>query len=144
MRYVAFDPGGSTGFCEAIATLSDRTFQVVKSCTIDWSDRFKVGDLLQGTDEAPLPDAVIVESFRLYQHRAKEQIGSDFPSSQVIGMIEMIAWQIGILDKVVYQPASNISRVQVLPEHKPSVAASEHARDAYRHLRYYILTNKLD
>jgi len=150
MRIVAFDPGAVTGFCEALVS-SDGTIQVVKSQEIAWANRFSgVHGLLRGIELgtrtldpdrtfAPLPDVIVVEAFHLYAHRAKEQIGNDFPSVKMMGVIETYAFELGILDKIIYQPASVMSRVTILTEHVPSIARSEHARDAYRHLRYYVV-----
>jgi hypothetical protein len=142
MRIVAFDPGETTGYCDAEVS-DDGSFRVITSCTIAWSARFRVTrELLQGMHlTVPLlPDAIIVESFRLYYHKKDDQVGNDFPSSQFRGIIETFAWELGLLDKVVLQPASVMSRVAILAEHVPQVIRSEHARDAYRHLRYYVVT----
>jgi hypothetical protein len=139
MRIVSFDPGEHTGFCEA--NVDGDTFEVVKSTTIVWEERFElVPQLLVGTDKAPLPDVIVVEMFRLYGHKAQAQVGNDFPSSQMIGVIQTYAHMLNLLDKVVLQPASVMSRVKILDEHAPSLHRSEHARDAYKHLRYYVVT----
>ena len=141
MRIVAFDPGERTGFCEALVS-DDGSFQVVMSCTIAWRDRFiETPILLQSNETVPLPEIIVVESFRLYAHKAKDQIGNDFPSAQMIGTIQTYLHQLGILDRLILQPASAMSRVQILPDHMPSLDRAEHARDAYKHLRYYIVTH---
>jgi hypothetical protein len=143
MRIVSFDPGERTGFCEALVSKDDG-IQIVKTCMIVWSERFTVGRRLQGTMEAPLPDAIVVEAFALYSFRAKQQVGSTFPSAQVIGIIETYAYQLGVLDKVHFQMASMISRVRILPEHATLIGRTEHERDAYKHLRYYVVTHHSD
>lgn len=142
MRIVSFDPGETTGFCEALVNPhDDGKFQVVKSAKIAWGDRFWVNQLLAGVDEAPPPDTIVVESFHLYAHKAKDMIGNSFKSSEMIGIISTYAHIQGLLERMVFQPASCMTRVQILPEHAPHLLESEHARDAYRHLRYYIVTH---
>lgn len=138
-RMVAFDPGLTTGFID-VDVSDDGGFRVVKSCEIAWSSRFSIGELLQWNEVVPQPSAIVVEKFTLYAHRSKDQIGSDFPSAQVIGIIETYAHQLGLLDVVHYQMASVMSMVRILPEHYPYLIKSEHARDAYKHMRYFIVT----
>lgn len=140
MRILAFDPGKTTGFCEAIVDPTNSNIQIVNSCTLAWERRFFVHELLQGTCEAPLPDVVVVESFHLYAHKAQELIGSIFPSVQIIGTLEAYAFELGIIDRIVYQPASVMSRVELL-EYGKLLAPSPHARDAFKHLRYYVVMN---
>jgi hypothetical protein len=143
IRIVSFDPGYVTGFCEAIWNPGDDDFLVVKSSTIDWPSRHTgVRDLLLGTGEVPLPSVIVAESFRLYAHKAQDQIGQDFPSARILGVIETYAYEYGVLNTMILQPASVMSRVQIRPEHKSSLDKSEHARDAYKHLRYWIVMHK--
>jgi hypothetical protein len=143
MRIISFDPGEITGFCEAEWLPGNDDFSIVKSSTINWSDRFAgIRDSLLGNSDAQLPSVVIAESFRLYAGKARDQINNSFPSVHVIGIISTYMFEYGILDRLVLQPASVMSRVMLLKEHVPSLLKSEHARDAYRHLRYYIVTKK--
>lgn len=142
MRIVAFDPGKTTGFAEAVVS-DDGTIQEVKTYILEWERRFAVYALLYGIlKEAPLPDTVVVEAFRLYEHRMKSQVGSDFPSVQVIGIIETYCFEMGILERIVYQPASVLSRVTIPDAFKEQIQKSAHARDAFRHLRYYVVMRK--
>lgn len=132
MKLVAIDPGHTTGYVEAEAT--DGVLTLTKVLQIPWEERFSLMSLLCAL---PLPDAVIVESFRLYAHKARAQINNDFPSVRVIGIVEAAAYLVDILDRVHFQPASIRTRVQVLPEHQEVDRAGPHARDAYQHLRFF-------
>lgn len=142
---IAFDPGRTTGFCEIRVHETLLGFEIVQTREIAWEDRFSIGSLLGDIVSKINPDsyeleAVVVEAFRLFPHKKDSQVGSDFPSSQVIGIIEAYCHDKGIYEKLVYQPSGNIQRVQVLPEHANFTMGSEHKKDAYRHARYFYLT----
>jgi len=142
MRILAFDPGVTTGAC-LIATEDDSwQFQVVNVLEIPWESRFAtIKALIDGTYSiAGLqpPDAIVAEAFRLRQSRAYQQAGSDFPSSQVVGIIQAYIYdRYGSLDRYHTQEPVSMARVKILPEHKDLVAGSEHKKDAYKHARYF-------
>jgi len=139
-RILGIDPGRTTGYVD-IDLHENGEFEVVDTAEIVWEARFQIPDFINpsaNTFDAPhLPDAIVVESFRLYPHKARSQIGNDFPSSQVIGIIELALYQNNIIDRIVRQPASSISRVKIFHD----LPASEHIRDAYKHARLYIVTS---
>lgn len=119
----------------AEATKDD--FQLTQAGQIPWQERFSCLKKLIIED---LPCWIVVESFRLYEHKAQDQVNSDFPSVRVIGAIEAYLEGVGRLDRLVLQPASVRSRVQILNEHKPMLVNKVHAHDAYQHLRYFFVT----
>jgi len=138
MRLLGIDPGRTTGICIA----NDNDGLIVEHVEeVLWDDRFMFLSLLRTLADASGPlqlSAIVVESFHLYQHRAKQQVGSDFPSVQVIGIVEAAAFLYASSTcPIIYQPASSIARTEVLPQHKLSVGGSEHTKDAYKHVRYY-------
>lgn len=135
MKIVALDPGLTTGICVAHWE-SGREFTLLQTGVIEWENRFKVIDFVLQSHK---PSFIVVESFRLYSHKAREQIGSDFPSAQFIGTLQAYAYEHGLLDNIRLQPANVRSSVRVLDEHKRMVGASPHVNDAYRHLRYFII-----
>lgn len=110
---------------------------MTQSLEFSWGERFLVAEWVDSMN----PDVIIMESFRLYAHEAQNLIGSDFPSCQVIGMVEARLFEMHKLGKLVYQPAYNTKGVIVLPEHTSKVGGSEHRKDAYKHLRYYVAKN---
>lgn len=145
MRILGFDPGKSTGYVDIdlpAITAGDPGIAVAASSVLPWDDRFQIYNLIDGRMyDTGLPDVIVVESFHLYAGFAKQQINNDFPSSQVIGIIHAYAHLLGVLDKVILQPASCISKVAI-PQHLGSrIDRSEHARDAFKHVRYYIVTH---
>jgi len=136
---VSFDPGKTTGFV-AGEWSGGKEIGLTEVTVIPWNDRFyQTKDLLK----FHVPDYIVVEAFRLYPHRAKSQIGNTFPSSQMIGIIQTYAYEQGILDRVVIQPAGNRSSVKIPDEHLLMVGSSSHIQDAYRHLRYFVIVNLL-
>lgn len=147
MRVLGIDPGVTTGFIEA--RFDDDGFHVVRAADVTWENRFSLMYYLYcGTPQCgPLvepPDIVIVESFHLYAHTASSQIRSDFPSVRVIGMIEAFLYNMPLSYPreyvgIVLQPASVISLVAIQPEHG-NMLGSLHMIDAYKHVRYFYVT----
>lgn len=140
---MAWDPGGTTGVCAAVPAPDQPSgFLIIESTIVLWNNRFsRIRDLI----DLYRPTHTVVEDFTLYKHKANDQIGSRFPSSQVIGIIEAYLYMIGCAMPS-YQKAFQISGkppVLILPEHLPLLTASEHARDAYRHLRYWFVAQQL-
>lgn len=141
---IAFDPGGTTGYCVGeYHTEVIGLFAVRESGAIGWSSVCsRIYELLS----AWRPAVIVTERFVLYKHKASDQIGSDFPSSQVIGIIKAYSSSLG-LPAQIFQNASVANgkpQVRILPEHEPLLQTSEHARDAYRHLRYWITQDQTD
>lgn len=138
---IAFDPGHTTGVCLGRLT-GARTFDVVDSLVIDWQDRHQtLADLFDTYQE--LLVAVVVESFRLFQHAAQSQINNEFPSVRFIGALEHALFNVKLSHLLVFQQPSQRTNVTI-KEHITSLVRSPHARDAYLHLKYYILTKGKD
>jgi predicted RNase H-like nuclease (RuvC/YqgF family) len=80
------------------------------------------------------PEAVVVEDFRLYPTHAKSLIGSDFPASRVIGVLEYLVETHGI--KLEKQMASSIfvARKTFLKD----AGSGPHTGDALAHALFYI------
>jgi hypothetical protein len=130
----SFDPGRTTG-CVLARWESGRDFYIIETYAIPWDERFVVvKDVLSFK-----PEHIVVESFRLYPHSARAQIGQDFPSSQVIGIIETYAYENSLLSRITKQPAAVRSNVKVT--HEEIKGSSVHIVDAYLHLRYFIIVN---
>lgn len=143
---LALDPGQTTGAAIGRVKVENNLMadiDLVLSSEVVWERRFDGLSYLMNF----IPyDVIICEDFRLYKTKATAQINSRFPSSQLIGVIEYLAWERNL--PVVFQLAAVRGRVKVpqsiLPElggvtrgGKPS---SQHRYDAYQHLRYYSAT----
>jgi len=147
-RIIGIDPGQTTGYVDALFDLNSGTWQVVDAREIAWDERFILKPLLAGAlctayVQPLLPDFVVTEQFTLYAFKAKDQIGSTFPSVRVIGTLEAYMQEFGILRRLCFQPASVRSRVLTLEEHRRWLVGSVHKHDAYQHLRYFIVTHDL-
>lgn len=148
---LAIDPGETTGYVVIRydgMTANDtdrhvgrqvqggRQFTVLVAGQYEWDQRFRIQQRIQDADH------IVMESFRLYAHKAQEQINNTFPSVETIGIVTAFAYLEAKLGAIVMQPASMRTNVDVLNEHKGYVQAHVHAHDAYQHGRIYILKHK--
>ena len=143
MIVLGVDPGQTTGFCLLKNCQGrQRVYSLLEAGQILW-DRRKLDmyALLSGTyrTRLPVPEAIVIESFRLRPGRAMEQVGSTFPSVQVIGNIEAFQFALSLSVPLIFQEPSIISRVEILPEHEDRLTGKPHAQDAYKHARYYLV-----
>lgn len=139
MYAVGIDPGKTTGV--VVARLHDNGgLDVLEHRFVMWEDRFDLSPLFERMSVEygpPAQIAVVVESFRLYPHRSQQQIGSDFPSVHIIGMVDLLVY-LWSFPEIVYQPASAIAKVRVLSAHQHLIPpAPPHISDAYKHVRLY-------
>lgn len=157
MIIAGIDPGYTTGLCVIDENpkarriiggmLENDDFQVVCVAQIPWEKRLvSLQALFYGTfansDKLLLPEVVVVEAFRLRPGRAMEQVGSEFPSVRIIGIVETLVSLCCPQPLLVYQEPGVIGRVEILEQHKTELEGLIHAGDAYRHVRYYHLTTR--
>lgn len=144
----AIDPGQTTGVCIIGETPKSNDFRVVGTWQIPWESRISFfvalfgGTFADDKGKPLLPEVVIIENFHLRPGRALEQIGSEFPSVRVIGIVEVLVALCCPKPLLVFQDPSVIGRVSILPEHEERLAGLIHAQDAYRHARYYHITTR--
>lgn len=141
---VSFDPGETTGITAGIVT-GFRSFDVLQSYQIAWHDQYNIKAILASHQ----PAWIIIEAFRLFRHKARSQIGSEFPSCQIIGAIRNFAidlWGPSAWSMLIYQSPSDIANVKIQPEHlnfcKVDGRLSEHLKDSYKHLRRSVMLLK--
>lgn len=144
MIVVAIDPGFTTGVAVATGVKPDsRDFTLDDSYEVEWDKRFsRFHDLLSQLSRCSEPvGAIVLERFVLYPNEAHNLGYSDFPSVQIIGIVGAYAHVWGLSDHIVMQTASQRKSVQILDEHYHTLRdqRSKHIRDAYQHLRYYIV-----
>jgi len=142
-KLVAFDPGATTGVCVANVTIHKNLvtdLDVVESAAIPWDRRFEAIEFYLNW----LPyDYCIVEDFRLYKTKAKAQVNNRFPSSQLIGVIEYLCWELDI--PIQFQMAAERKRVKVEPIYyeilggvtRNKTPVVQHRWDSFQHLRYF-------
>lgn len=86
------------------------------------------------------PDVIVCEEYRVYQWRAQHHAGSTLFTARLIGVIECLAYQLGI--PVIKQSAQNAK--QFCTDNKLKtwgfwIKSQKHARDAIRHATYYLI-----
>jgi len=148
MKILAVDPGRTTGIC-LLDSDGDR-IKVETAYEILWEDRFPglkalVACTLVNHINRPLSTlAVVIESFRLRQGRAQELAGSDFPSLQIIGILQAFMYVVSpeLVAQIVFQEPSCMTRVSILEADRSWVEGSPHKMDAYKHARYYSLMRR--
>lgn len=87
-------------------------------------------------------DVVVVEDFRLFRHKAQQQIGSKFEAVQVIGMVQ--SWARRNKATLVKQGSAILS---IAPKWSkmpmPRNHAKSHHVSAYNHAFYYLVNNDM-
>lgn len=133
---ISFDPGRTTGYAVGQVVLYRDTGELV----LEFQECGEIGwDIRHDAIERGVAGVrwVVVEAFRLYAHKSKDQINSDFEAVQVIGNIQHAVYVAGLDPRViVYQPAAIKTSVEIKHELGTN---SPHAKDAYRHLRYWFI-----
>lgn len=140
----AYDPGVTTGFCvmqaewppleqSLLVTRNIKTLEeLVRSFTV-----LLETNKLEGCELV----AIVVETFKLFPHMAKEQIGSDFPSSQIIGAIKLLAHLHQVTPLLVWQPPSiqtNWPNNQIKKYHLSSPNWTTHEYSATKHCLQWV------
>jgi hypothetical protein len=159
MKVLSFDPSGN--YEEGYGTSG-------YALSLDGHLPHKLGDI-KGEDyanrqeywfrhkiliEQEHPDVVVIESYRLFGNKSKEQIGSSLETPMLIGYLEMVCYEMRI--PVVIQDPSTKTRhadavlVKMGVIHKTGTRyyykgelTNLHQRDAMRHNMYYIRRNKI-
>lgn len=131
IKILAIDPGETSGviqyYCEKI--LIDK--------------QMKQDELFNFLSDYGFSSYIwVVESFRLYKHKAITQINNDMITPQIIGVIKDKAKEIGC--SIIFQSASQVKGLctdDLLKEYSFWVGG-KHCRDAARHALYYLLTHR--
>lgn len=88
-------------------------------------------------------DVMIYESWRLFPDKAREQIGSEMQTSQMIGIIRYLAWindvELVRQDPAIKKTANKVARGEFadLIAREPKTHDDAHNVDAVRHLYYW-------
>jgi hypothetical protein len=131
VRYLAIDPGDTTGWAEFNETGDLTGFGQVKEHEFnDFVTEHMHSDLT----------AVIVEDYKLFAHKAKAQSWSRMSTSKKIGKIEILADLKKV--KVILQPANNKSIGYMWGGiEPPSNHSISHQYDAYAHGVFWLQKN---
>jgi hypothetical protein len=83
---IALDPGNKVGWARA-TVLEDGTWSNMRHGITPLRDM-----AISLAKNLIVYDVVIVEDWRLYPNKAREMVGSSFPSVQFIGMVKLLTW----------------------------------------------------
>lgn len=143
---IAIDPGYTTG--NVIAELDPRSangFTFVAAVELEWSNRLRFYREFFAANYARI-EAIVIERFYLfgYGDSLQSQVGSEMPSSRVIGAVEAFADFFELTDRIVVQEVwakKQLKRVDNAFFAGP-LGFSKHNLDAYKHCWYYARTNR--
>lgn len=142
---IGIDPGVTTGLCCLdFYGPGTQDFNVVLCRNFCWNDRREITRYLDRMYYQQGNIIVVIENFLLYENKAREQVGSNFPSVRIIGRVEEGLDRLLILDRMFFQMAGEIAKTIILPHHQEYVDTVkgdqlEHRRDAYKHARTFIV-----
>lgn len=152
MKILAFDPSGNfsegkgtSGWCvgmnKEINNWDDIKASDFKLREAYWFDHKEL-------IEEKHPDIVVIESYRLFAHKSKQQHGSSLETPQLIGYLQMVAYELDI--PVVFQDPSIKTRFtdEILVKagflekkgqhyYFKGIRTNLHQRDAMRHFLYF-------
>ena len=140
MKIVSFDPGVTTGV--TIINVPDLSYSIplnLKAKTlVEYTGEVKEFKDILWLFTKFEPDKVVLESFKLYPHKAKDKIFSSFPTVEVIGVIKYISQMRNL---TVTEQGANTKKfydnkkLRMCGVYK---GLSPHERDAIRHAFYYV------
>lgn len=140
LTYIGFDPGKTTGV-SIVSLLPGEVPQTNYMWQVKIEDMPALFDELDTLIPGEI-SGIIYERFITYRQYAQRQVGSKQEAAQVIGMVKM--WAAKKKAPTVEQGADilNIAyRWTGFPRQKDH--SKSHAWDAYHHVIYYLIKNKL-
>lgn len=142
-RYMGIDPGKATGY--SIVTVKDGEVVGDKSHDAEWDFFIQVlhGEELAVTKQPELKlQAIVMEDFLLFKHKAQAQVGSRFETCQVIGAVKYMTEFTGIplyMQTTEHRDTGRDWTGRV----PPSDHAKSHRVDAYNHVMYHLISHAL-
>lgn len=160
MKTVSFDPSGNfaegkgtTGI--AVGLEGSLPHRLADISAKDYESKHAYWFAHKEFIEETFPDLIIIESYKLFGHKSKQQIGSSLETPQLIGYLEMVAYEMGI--PVVFQDPSTKQRhtdeilvkLNILEKrggkfYFKGELTNLHKRDALRHYLYYLRRKKIN
>lgn len=130
MKLLAFDPGGTTGWCTFVDGNPREYGQI------------KFDELMSWLDDITAPDIIVYENFQVYSHKAVHLIGSKLETVQAIGIIKSYAHKNKC--KLIEQRPQIKKIAQMWTGVTPPKNHDQsHWIDAYNHGAYYLIKNNV-
>ena len=136
-RILGLDPGGTTGYA---------VIDVYKPFRVELYDAGQFPSTFSELDylfDRHIPSITVIESFKLYPWKAKEQSWSSMQTPRFIGAIEYVLWKHG--HWIAFQSASqgkSFCTNDKLREWGLYQTSQRHANDAIRHICQYMIFGK--
>lgn len=111
MKVLSLDPSGNYNEGKGTTGYAKRLDGSVKLGDIkatDYNSREAYWFAHRELFEKTFPDVLVIESYRLFGHKAKEQSGSSLETPMLIGYLQMVAYEFNV--PVVFQDPSRKSR----------------------------------
>lgn len=155
MKVLSFDPSGNynegkgtSGYALGKWSKETSTVELGDIKADDYNSRQAYWFAHRVLIEKTMPDYCVIESYRLFGHKAKEQTGSSLETPQLIGYMEMVCYEFDI--PVILQDPSTKTRhkddilVKMGIVEKKGIRyfykgklTNLHQRDALRHNLYF-------
>lgn len=153
MKILSFDPSGNfaegkgtTGYAVGMDGHMPHKLEDIRAT--DYATKHAYWFAHKELIEKTFPDCIVIESYKLFGHKAKEQTGSSLETPQLIGYLEMVAYEFNI--PVFFQDPSTKQRhtddilvkTGVLETkgkkyYYKGEMVNRHKRDALRHDLYF-------
>jgi hypothetical protein len=153
MKVLAFDPSGNyeegfgtSGWAIAMDGFPPSTLGDIRA--EDYKSRQEYWFAHKVLIESFFPDVVVIESYRLFGHKAKEQSGSSLETPMLIGYLEMVCHEM-MIPVVIQDPSTKtrhndsvLVKIGVIQNkggklYYKGELTNMHKRDALRHIMYY-------
>lgn len=138
MKILVFDPGENTGWVAANVSCNGESDIIAAGTAV--RNHLNIADLFNTYE----PDIVVFERFNLYPGMAKTLSWNTFYPCEVIGVIRYLCDKYQI---PYYEQAPSIKKYagglqQDWVELRRKFAVTEHSKDAYLHLKYFLRNHK--
>lgn len=152
VKVLTFDPSGNytEGYgTSGYAVSLDKSYPTLHDIRAeDYRSRNEYWFAHKEVIEKVFPDVVVIESYRLFGHKSKEQSGSSLETPQLIGYLEMVCFEMNIptflqdpstksrhADEVLVK--TGIVEKKGIKYYYKGELTNMHKRDALRHDLYF-------
>ena len=149
---ISIDPGEHTVMLVAHnIDYASTSYDLLHAQLFLFNERQNIFGILRIFESTHYIDAVVIEDFMLFKSKANNQVGSRFETVKVIERITYDCERLGLNDRIVMQSPQLRNNAKGMPEahyewlrkQQPDPRLRVHYIAAYRHLRYYVFSQKI-